>query len=111
MIEHFEFSDLRELFAKANEEKSGDNWPALPRTIRERRGRGETQACGFYPPGNSPTASNRPFRDDVSRHLGDIRSGFPRGFRSLLRFQLPNCQDSVAGMLLSQCEACEVEFV
>src|ERR1700760_172346 len=24
MIEHFEFSDLREVFAKANEEKSGD---------------------------------------------------------------------------------------
>ena len=30
MIERFEFSDLRELFAKANEEKSGDQLAGIP---------------------------------------------------------------------------------
>src|SRR5260221_8557839 len=29
MIERFHFSDLRELFAKANEEKSGDEWAGI----------------------------------------------------------------------------------
>ena len=37
MIEHFEFSDLRELFAKANEEKSGDQLAGIAaRSERER---------------------------------------------------------------------------
>src|ERR1700758_1393574 len=37
MIEQFHFSDLRELFAKANEEKSGDQLAGLPaRSERER---------------------------------------------------------------------------
>jgi ethanolamine ammonia-lyase large subunit len=37
MIEHFDFSDLRELFAKANEEKSGDQLAGIAaRSERER---------------------------------------------------------------------------
>ena len=37
MIEHFDFSDLRELFAKANEEKSGDHLAGIAaRSERER---------------------------------------------------------------------------
>src|SRR5258708_4212523 len=37
MIERFDFSDLRELFAKANEEKSGDHLAGIAaRTERER---------------------------------------------------------------------------
>src|SRR6202140_4670638 len=37
MIERFDFSDLRELFAKANEEKSGDQLPGIAgRSERER---------------------------------------------------------------------------
>src|SRR5580693_5354458 len=37
MIEHFNFSDLRELFAKANEEKSGDQLAGIAaRSERER---------------------------------------------------------------------------
>ena len=37
MIERFDFSDLRELFAKANEEKSGDQLAGIAaRSERER---------------------------------------------------------------------------
>src|ERR1700724_3660049 len=37
MIEHFDFSDLREVFAKANEEKSGDQLAGIAaRSERER---------------------------------------------------------------------------
>jgi ethanolamine ammonia-lyase large subunit len=37
MIEQFDFSDLRELFAKANEEKSGDQLAGIAaRSERER---------------------------------------------------------------------------
>src|SRR4029077_19026675 len=37
MFEHFQFADLRELFARANEEKSGDQLAGIAaRTERER---------------------------------------------------------------------------
>jgi ethanolamine ammonia-lyase large subunit len=37
MIEHFEFSDLRELFAKANEEKSGDQLAGIAARCKRER--------------------------------------------------------------------------
>jgi hypothetical protein len=47
MIDRFDFSDLRELFAKANEEKSGKPVGRYRRAIGTRASRGEAQTCRF----------------------------------------------------------------
>ena len=39
MIERFDFSDLRELFAKANEEKSGDQLAGIAARSEQTMGR------------------------------------------------------------------------
>ena len=59
VIERFDFSDLRELFAKANEEKSGDQLAGIAATIGTGASRGEAQARRFDARRNCPTAADR----------------------------------------------------
>ena len=70
MSERFEFSDLREIFAKANEEKSGDQLSGLAaRSERERvaakRKLADTSLAEINPPLIDPD------NDDVSHLILD----------------------------------------
>jgi ethanolamine ammonia-lyase large subunit len=69
MIERFDFSDLRELFAKANEEKSGDQLAGIgARSERERvAAKRKLADVPLEQIVSCPLID--PAEDDVSRHI------------------------------------------
>jgi hypothetical protein len=75
MPERFVFSDLREMFAKANEEKSGDQLAKLGAAIRTRTSRSQAQARGCPACPNCPTAANRSSRRQLIRGLESSLAG------------------------------------
>jgi len=89
MIEQFHFSDLRELFAKANEEKSGDQLAGIAARSERQRVAAKRKLADLTLREIVRQPLIDPSADDVSRHLGDIRSGFRVVFGSLLRFLAP----------------------
>src|ERR1700727_601109 len=71
MIERFNFSDLRELFAKANEEKSGDQLAGIAARSERERGAAKRELADLPLAQIVARPVIDPDEDDVSRLLLD----------------------------------------
>src|ERR1700739_3965115 len=75
MHETFVFADLRELFAKANEEKSGDQLAGVAVRSERERGAGKRRLVALTVEELSPPPLIDPDDDDVSQLILDTHNG------------------------------------
>src|ERR1700739_1078123 len=75
MHESFAFADLREIFAKANEEKSGDQLAGIAARSEHERVAAKRPPSPLPPRENFPQPLIDPDEDDVSRLILETHDG------------------------------------